>query len=165
MKKDISSIISNDGGKVEIHGKSVFEPVTFCGNNFIFPEGAEIDGEIANMAGRLTLRATVSGKVTAACARCGKPVTKGFSFEMEENLVKENSESTDEDAVCFSGSVINVDDIALNAFLINAPTKYLCSEDCKGLCPVCGKNLNEGECGCERNNQDPRFDILNNLEF
>ena len=41
-------------------------------------------------------------------------------------------------------------------------TKFLCSEDCKGLCPRCGKNLNLGPCGC-RKEPDPRFAVLEQL--
>ena len=40
---------------------------------------------------------------------------------------------------------------------------YICSEECKGLCPICGQNLNDGECSCDKEQTDPRFDILDNL--
>jgi uncharacterized protein len=45
------------------------------------------------------------------------------------------------------------------------PTKRLCSEDCKGLCPYCGKDLNEGRCDCEVDEIDPRFEVLKKLKF
>ena len=41
--------------------------------------------------------------------------------------------------------------------------KVLCREDCKGLCPVCGKDLNDGDCGCDRTERDPRFESLRAL--
>ena len=55
-----------------------------------------------------------------------------------------------------------------NEILMRFPMKTLCREDCKGLCLKCGKNLNEGECGCDRASLDPRMsairDIFNNFK-
>jgi uncharacterized protein len=47
--------------------------------------------------------------------------------------------------------------------LLELPYKSLCREDCRGLCPLCGKNLNEGLCGCNRKSVDPRLAILGQL--
>ncbi len=165
MKLDISSIASNSGGKLSFQGKTLFEPVSFCGNNFEFIGETEINGEIANRAGEFFLNAQVSGKFETACARCGKPAEQDFSFELNEKLIKEGSNSTDEDAVVFQGDVIDVSDLAVNIFLMEAPGRFLCKEDCKGLCPVCGQDLNEKQCGCETEAVDPRFDVLNDIKF
>ena len=165
MKQDISSIVSADGSKISFHGKSSSMPINFRGNEFVFEKDMEIDGEIANSGGAFILNATVNGELITDCARCGKPVRESFSFELNEKLIKEGSACTDEDAVLFSGNVIDIGDLAVNGFLMNTPSKYLCSEDCKGLCPVCGVNLNEKQCSCEDENIDPRLEILNNLKF
>ncbi len=165
MKLDISSIASNNGGKLSVQGRALFEPVTFCGNSFVFTKEAEINGEIVNQAGEFFLTAQVSGKFETACARCGKTAEQEFSFELNEKLIKEGSGSTDEDAVVFLGNEIDVADLAVNAFLMEAPGRFLCKEDCKGLCPICGKDRNVEACSCEDENIDPRFEILNNLKF
>ena len=55
---------------------------------------------------------------------------------------------------------IDIDDIVANNFLMNVEGKYLCSEDCKGLCQHCGADLNEGDCGCSQENIDPRWAAL-----
>ena len=47
--------------------------------------------------------------------------------------------------------------------LLELPTSVVCGEDCKGLCPICGHNLNEGDCGCDRSVPDRRFDKLREL--
>jgi uncharacterized protein len=49
--------------------------------------------------------------------------------------------------------------------MLNIPLKLLCSEECKGLCLICGKNLNESECNCNRDNFNPKFDELKKLKF
>ena len=61
-----------------------------------------------------------------------------------------------------------MDRLIFGEFLVSIPGKILCREDCKGLCPVCGTNLNVAECGCDRDVLDPRMsvfkDILNNFK-
>ncbi|MBQ3053795.1 MAG: DUF177 domain-containing protein [Clostridia bacterium] len=165
MKQDISSIVTNNGGKISFHGKSVISSVTFCGSEYSFPEGMELSGEIAKSAGDFIVNATVSGKVSTLCARCGKPVTEDFSFEMQETLVKDKASCANDDAIVFTGNEIDLGALALDSFFVNTSSRYLCNEECKGLCPVCGINLNEKECDCTTQASDPRFDILNNLEF
>ena len=49
--------------------------------------------------------------------------------------------------------------------LLAIPMKKLCSEDCKGLCPRCGKNLNEGPCDCKEETMDPRWEPLQKLKI
>ena len=53
--------------------------------------------------------------------------------------------------------------IASGAQKIYEEMKVLCREDCKGLCPKCGRNLNEGPCGCDLHEEDPRWDALKGL--
>ena len=48
--------------------------------------------------------------------------------------------------------------------VLAVPMKNLCSEDCKGLCPKCGKNLNEGLCNCNEENIDPRWETIQKLK-
>ncbi|MBO4749763.1 MAG: DUF177 domain-containing protein, partial [Lachnospiraceae bacterium] len=58
---------------------------------------------------------------------------------------------------------LNTETLLYNELMENWPAKILCKEDCKGLCPVCGKNLNEGECGCDRFVPDPRLAGIQDL--
>ncbi len=165
MKQDITSIMSVDGAKIEFCGKSGFSPLIFCGSDFSFPQDVEIKGEIANVAGKFILKASVSGELITACARCGAPAKEHFSFDIEEKLIKGSEIGTEEEAVFFEGSEIDITELAVNGFIMNASSKYLCKEDCKGLCPVCGKNRNLEGCDCEENSVDPRFSVLDNLKF
>ena len=52
---------------------------------------------------------------------------------------------------------IDIYEVVLNNFLMNVEGKYLCMEDCKGLCTKCGADLNNGECGCDNDDIDPRW--------
>ena len=61
-----------------------------------------------------------------------------------------------------SGS-LDLDELLRADILLELPTKYLCREDCKGLCAVCGKNLNDGPCNCNLHQIDPRLEVLKQL--
>jgi uncharacterized protein len=61
------------------------------------------------------------------------------------------------------GHNIDVDKMLETEIFLNIPGKVLCDEDCKGICMVCGKNLNEGECGCDRFVPDPRMAAINDI--
>ena len=58
---------------------------------------------------------------------------------------------------------LDLDELLRSDILLELPYKYLCSEDCKGLCASCGKNLNEGPCGCNLHQVDPRLEVLKKL--
>lgn len=65
----------------------------------------------------------------------------------------------------FQDTEFEIDDDVRQMIMLNIPLKLLCSENCKGLCLKCGKNLNESDCGCEQDNINPKFDELKKLKF
>ena len=69
---------------------------------------------------------------------------------------EERQEQMDEDNY-IAGYELDVDALIADEIVLQWPMKVLCKEDCKGLCTVCGKNLNTGECGCDRTVLDPRM--------
>lgn len=74
---------------------------------------------------------------------------------MEHILVASlNNEETD-DFVLIDNYQLSLDELARADILLELPSKFLCREDCRGLCPMCGKNLNEGLCGCHSDRTDP----------
>ena len=58
---------------------------------------------------------------------------------------------------------VELDEVVITDILLNLPQKNLCKEDCKGLCPTCGVNLNTGSCACSGKTVDPRLEILKQL--
>ena len=80
----------------------------------------------------------------------------------EENDDNKNYRETDETAV-YDGASIVLDDLVRDTLLVAEPLRELCKSDCKGLCPVCGQNLNEGQCDCDTFVPDPRLAALESL--
>lgn len=161
MTIDVSSILKEIGGRIELNGNVALSDTDFLGETYRFEKPAEIKGHISNNGKSLILQAQCSGMMTVQCARCMKDIDVRFEFDMDETLVRqEGSVSEDDDVILFDDTSIEIDDIVANNFLMNIEGKYLCKEDCKGLCPECGADLNEGDCGCTRDDIDPRWAAL-----
>ena len=161
MLIDLSDIIKDYGGKLKISEQFKMQDTCFLGEDFSFEAMCNFDGFILNNTKSLELNATVSGKAQVHCARCGKPITVDVEFPISEILIREDAAYTqDEDVVIYSGNEIELDEIITNSFLKNVSGKYLCSDDCKGLCPHCGINLNESSCSCQDDIIDPRWEKL-----
>ena len=163
MLCDLSSVLNNDGAVLKISGGVELSETQSFGVNF--PEGVEVSGEIRCRKDVLELSAQVSGTFKTECARCLKELSFPLSFDFCETLAQDGESVTDKDSVIiFSGYVIDISDIVESNVLLNLSSKYVCSEDCKGICPKCGANLNETTCSCEDDEIDPRWEKLKNFK-
>ena len=161
MLIDLSDIIKNYGGKLIISESFDMGKVDFLGEEFIFTAPCKIEGAILNNTKSLELNAEVTGEAVVHCARCQKPITIEVKFPISEVLVREDAEfMPDDDVLIYSGTSIELLEAITNSFLMNVSGKYLCSEDCRGLCMRCGINLNEQSCDCDKDNIDPRWEKL-----
>ena len=86
------------------------------------------------------------------CARCAKELTVPFAHEFEERFEKNAPE--DGDAYPFSGEELDLSDLVRDTILLNMENYVLCKDDCRGLCPVCGCDLNTVQCSCEQEAED-----------
>ncbi len=114
----------------------------------------------------------LSAKLESPCARCleAVPYTVDRPFQLlfrpqSVNSGPEEAEMQDKDAevAFYEDDGVELEDILREQVLLAVPIKTICWEECKGLCPQCGKNLNTGECQCEPVAGDPRWDALKDL--
>ena len=133
-----------------------------------FPSPMKVSGEITNTAGYMRMTLTMSVDYVAQCARCLAPVTGQFTLDLEKTVAPRNllgdldEDKLDEFAIIEDG-FLDMDEQLREQIEMEFPMRLLCSEDCKGLCPKCGKNLNEGECDCDHTEIDPRMEPLRKL--
>ena len=108
-------------------------------------------GRLKNAGGgHFELDLDVRCQFAAVCSRCLMPVEHKLSFHVNERFVEDEGLSVDEgEDFGFSDHTIDIFPAVQRNLLLNMPMKSLCDEDCAGLCKQCGKNLNEGDCGCE----------------
>lgn len=107
--------------------------------------------------------------VEILCSRCLKAVPVEFDLDFERQAVCGVSETVSDEADeldennYIDGYHLDVDGLLYNEILVGWPMKVLCSESCKGICDVCGQNLNEGACGCEDTRLDPRMSVIRDV--
>ena len=121
-------------------------------------------GTVRNTAGVLMMEGSIDAHMTPVCDRCASEYEEDISLPLDVILVTELADEDHEDERTFplEGNNADLDEIIRTVFILNMDTKFLCSEDCKGLCFRCGKNLNLGPCGCKKE-IDPRFAALQQL--
>lgn len=130
---------------------------------------AHVQGEVTDQAGYMHLTLSASVPYRAGCARCLEPVTGVFRVELERTVAAEGTlsekqleENVDEYAVIEAGT-LDLGSLVREEILLSFPMRFLCSEDCPGLCPKCGKPLRLGDCGCPKHEPDPRLAVLKTL--
>lgn len=133
-----------------------------------FPSPMKVKGEITNTAGYMRMRLSAELVYVASCARCLAEINGSFSFELEKTVApREVLSDLDEDKLddyaIIEDGFLDADERLIEQLEMEFPLRFLCREDCRGLCQRCGKNLNEGECGCARNEIDPRLAPLQKL--
>ena len=81
----------------------------------------------------------------------------------EGTLTEEQIEENVDEYVIVENGRLDIDEQLSEALLLDFPRKILCSDDCPGLCPKCGKQLKHGKCGCNTKEIDPRLAVLAKL--
>lgn len=121
-------------------------------------EPVQVHGQITNSAGVVTLDLTVQLLYEAPCDRCAQPVSRSYSFLFSHVLVTA-TESDEYDYIVVENALLDLDALVRVDVILNLPSKFLCKDDCKGICPGCGKLLNEEACVCKKE-IDPRLEKL-----
>lgn len=161
---DVSSILKEFGGRLEIDGEVAIEPFEFGGEEFTLEAPVKVKGTIVNNGKSLQLTADVETVLGTQCGRCLADIDVDTEFSLDEHFVRtEDGTPTDDEVIAFDGHTIELDNVVFDNLLMNIDGKYLCADDCKGLCPECGCDLNEGECECNKEFIDPRWAGLADL--
>jgi len=121
-----------------------------------------VEGVCTNTGDAILVSGTVKAEVRLPCSRCLAPYSITLEREFVEQFVE--GEEGGDDFRPFSGDSIEIHDIIEEAVLLGLPMKAVCSPDCRGLCPVCGADLNYESCDCERDDIDPRLAVLAKLK-
>ena len=118
-----------------------------------FTRDVEFSADYLFVKGRLVINGKLKAVVDSVCDRCLAPVEVPVRLSVSQVLYKEAPEDDDE-AYTFTGEKICIDKLLLDEISLNMPTKVLCKEDCKGLCPICGVDLNKTICDCKKESID-----------
>ncbi len=147
----------------------------------------KVEFRLNKVGSGVLLHGAFTATVVAPCKRCLVDVVLTLPTSFTLNLVPENladqvgadqGGEDDEKAArggsfrledaeeeVFNGKVIELDPIIREQLLLALPMSVVCTDDCKGLCSVCGQNLNEKPCGCDTRQVDPRLAALKNIKL
>ena len=137
------------------------DPTSFL-HGVSFPSPMKVRGQITNASGYMVMQANVSLDYSASCARCLAPVCGEFTLDLEKTVAtRDQLEDVDEyrltDYAIIENGFLDMDEQLYELLEMEFPIRFLCKEDCLGLCQRCGMNLNEGSCDCKTKEIDPRL--------
>lgn len=133
---------------------------------------ATVTGQVRLSGNQVFVNGRVDTRAQVECDRCLQPVELPVSADFAlEYITGSDYESSEGAALTeaemsvsvFDGDAIDVDEIVKEQIVLAVPTRMLCREECKGICPECGIDKNTAECKCVTDNIDPRWAGLKNL--
>ena len=160
MRVNVREIIVNPSVRLPLSVNLEMEGLDFPSvKRYREPPRAEV--VIFNEAGILHLRGTITAEMICICDRCGQVFESRKETAVDAVIAEEESEENPELFV-LEGTELDLQELLSTCLILDMETKFLCREDCKGLCARCGRNLNLGPCGCGKE-IDPRFAVLKQL--
>ena len=156
-----------------------FEPaqIEFASENLaqVSPLHAVGSAELLkNTGGQVRIQGRYTVEVTSVCDRCLAtarfPLDAGFDLFYKPGSAIPRAEEVEIDEGeaqigFYENGGMELEDVLREQVLLALPMQRVCSEDCKGICPVCGKNRNEAECDCRIESHDHRLEALRKLEI
>ena len=133
-----------------------------------FPSPMKVVGDITNTAGYMRMKLRLEVDYESFCARCLAPLSGSFTLDLEKtvapkDILEDLPEEKLDDYQIIEDGFLDMDEQLLDQLELEFPSRFLCKEDCRGLCQKCGKNLNEGKCDCPEKEIDPRLAPLAKL--
>lgn len=154
----LESIFNGGIEKLDLQFSYDFSSVE-VGGVFPFTTPVLLNGEIRNRAGVVEIDAVASFDYVADCDRCAALTKTRYEVPVKHGLVSKLNNEDNDDYIVVENMELDVEALTLEDIYLFLPGKYLCSEDCKGICSQCGTNLNEKSCDCKKE-IDPRWASL-----
>ena len=162
MVIDLKHIFVNENSSLPLEYKLDLSEVEYMGN-YPLKKPVCIKGTVSNKASLIRLEAQIFYEFEAGCDRCGCDTVKEYILNIEKSLAV-SIEAEESDTILITPDMkLDLDELVYSEVIVSLPMKHLCSEECKGICFKCGKNLNEGECNCPKKEIDPRLSALAEL--
>lgn len=135
---------------------------------------AAVEGSASRRGEEVRLRGLIKTEVELLCDRCLAPARAPLEVEFDTSFIPQEAEAAKAENVellaedlglsAYDGEAVDLNELVREQILLAVPSRRLCREDCKGLCPKCGADLNAGHCSCEQGEVDPRWAALAGLK-
>ena len=142
--------------------------------DFLFETALEATATIRKVGQSVMVKGNLKALLRLPCGRCLEEFTVPLSstfevtlFPAKETSSEEEIELTEDDMESnfYEGGEIHLSEIACEQIFLEIPYQPLCRDDCRGLCPICGKDLNRTQCGCRREEFETGFAVLKKLNL
>lgn len=172
----ISSALKHPGQSFPFSVSGSIEKIDVYGDQINIENPISIEGSIMYTGEDFFVRGNFSANYTAHCGLCGKEVTNKIECEFNEEFCI-TEDLSHPDRFTYVGNTIDISKMVLDNIYLKLPLKLICNQECQGLCPTCGQNLNVAQCECNNyvqksssldkeaaiNKKDNPFAVLENL--
>lgn len=158
MKWNVQKVFMGETLHLPIEDDIDLSDVEFQGYH-PFREKVHVSGTVNGAGSVVIFRMKISYTFFGQCDRCLEPVSFDGTLDAEHVLVTSTEQESD-DLVVVEQFMLDLDELVTDDLWMELPSKCLCKPDCQGLCSSCGKNLNDGPCGCAEKETDPRLAAL-----
>ena len=142
------------------------EPIVFGGTDYPVLVPGGVDVTVDRVTGGYLVGVALDAKVYGACARClGEAVVEVHAEQQEFGPTAKRGWEETELSEFIEDLVVDIDGLAREALILALPPQIVCGEECRGLCGLCGKDLNKGPCGCSVDTSDQRWIRLKDLRL
>ena len=150
MKFDVGEVLRNPGSAMSVSCEADMSDVDLYGET-VFSSPVFLSGEVRNRAGLVTFEGSVRAVGQVSCARCLEPAEVERDIPLSFTLTEELQSADVEDYLYVGGDhLLDLHDVVRDELILSLDMVTLCKPDCKGLCPVCGKNRNTDLCTCQK---------------
>jgi len=142
--------------------------IKFCGERLEIVSPVTVKGNAVNYEGKINVDLRITAQVERTCSRCLERFKEEVQVDSTYVFVKESKDDKDdkqdkEDYYTYKNEKVDITDLVIGDIAAKLAMKPLCNENCKGLCPICGKNKNNIDCQCKSEEIDPRMQALSKL--
>ena len=161
MLRNLTDVLGSEGKVVEMQVEPELTEISSKAGTYAIESMTPLSLTLTNIGmNKASVKGSMELVLSMNCDRCLKPVWQHVALDFTR-LVYGPEEQVPDTEDCgqdfMEGYQLNMEDLVRNECFMNLPVKVLCRPDCKGICMRCGKDLNDGECGCDTFVPDPRM--------
>lgn len=161
----ITTLRKSPGARQQEHRSGRVGELAVAGSVVPGDAFVDTDATLDSVSGGIEVSADVTAPWKGECRRCLQPVTGGLHTHVRELFRPRTRDAEpDEETYPLAGEMLDLQPLVRDALLLELPLAPLCSDECRGLCPSCGADLNAGDCGCDSGPADPRWSVLDALK-
>lgn len=168
MRINVSALKRAVGDSEQYSLVEKLPPLDLKDGKVIFAEPVQVTLRVTNIGNYLHAQGKISCEVVLTCGRCLEQYNYSLLTQLDEKyylaeLGLKDVDHEADDYIPFSGDWIDITQEVAAAVQLALPMRQICNENCKGLCPHCGTNLNHAACDCREDDIDPRLAVLKEL--